>query len=356
MGRKSRSTYVVDEAFEDVNATSLEEVFEQQAKNIDGAIEEIEKLIDKLEDAALEGEFTGTRSEIEDAIFRRAFLETVDVIEDKALNFLVTAAIEATVKTGEFNYPAYQNHLLGAMQANIEKLIVITPYVGRKEIRVRVNLDILGKPEEWGTAVKKYREDKGIGKLSKEDKKVGSKVWREKIYGVGREGGKIKRYYKRDQVTLDVTDKYKNKYKETVEGRLALLPDNKAPFWYLIEHGNIQAGDKLKLDTDGIAYPSFGKTDFGRNSEEAIAKAFLQVWTEYERAAREVVENLEDERVRELREQTLEKIEAGEITVGKNKLADYIQIDEGRLEAYESGIVRLRDPKTGYYAKVPMGR
>ena len=358
MARETRSTYI-ERIFDDINAASLDEVFKQEAKNIDIIIEDIENRIRELESSAETGEFTGTRGELENAIFRRAFLETVEVIEDKALNFLVTEAIRAVVVTQEFNYDLYAQHLLGAMESNKESLIGIIPYVGKKAIEVKINLNILGRPEEWGKAIKAYREQRMLGKVSRQDKGVGSKIWREKIYGVGREGGQVKRYYKKLGGSVDVTEKYKNQYRETIEGRLANVPSNKAPFWYLIEHGNASTGDKLKLDTDGVPYPVFGPTNFARNSEEAIASAFVQIWTQYEQAARDLIENLEDERVKELREKTEKKLEAGEITVAKGKLADRIRIDEGNLESYNNAkgvIIRLRDPKTGYFAKVPMGR
>ena len=300
MGRETRSTYT-EKIFDVINATSLEEVFEQEAENIDSIVEEIEGLIEELESSAEAGEFEGTRRELEDAIFARAFLDCVEVIEDKALNFLIIEAVRATVATQEFNYDLYVQHLLGAMEANKESLIGIIPRKQKRQVEVKINANFLGKPEEWGKAIKAYREQRNLGKVSKQNKKVGSKIWKEKVYGVGREGGQVKRYYKRKEANIDVTDKYKNLYRETVEGRLAILSGNKAPFWYLIEHGNAQAGDKLKLDTDGVPYPSFGPTNFVRNSEKAIASAFAQIWTQYEEAARDVIEGLEDERVRALR-------------------------------------------------------
>ncbi len=356
-GRETRSTYT-EEIFDVVNANSLEEVFAQEARNINIVIEDIEKYIEELKSSTEAGEFKGTRKELEDAIFAKAFLDCVEVIEDKALNFLITEAVKATVATQEFNYDLYVQHLLGAMEANKKSLIGIIPRKQKRQVEVKINAHFLGKPEEWGKAIEAYREQRKLGKVSKQNKDVGSKIWKEKIYGVGREGGQVKRFYKKKDSNVDVTDKYKNLYRETVEGRLANLDDDKAPFWYLIEHGNAIAGKKLKLDTDGVPYPSFGKTKFVSNSEKAIASAFAQIWTQYEEAARDVIENLEDKRVRALREEAEERVEAG-ILPEEGALISEIEIEEGNLVAFNQtwGVqVSLRNPKSGQFAPLPRGR
>lgn len=357
MARETRSTYI-ERIFENINATSLDEVFEQEAENINIVIEDIQNYIEELKTSAKAEEFEGTPGEIEDAIFRRAFLDCVEVIEDKALNFLVTEAVKAVVSTQEFNYDLYIEHLLSAMESNKETLIGIIPYVRKKAIEVKVGLNSLGKPEEWGKAIQAYREQRSLGKITKLDTDIGSKIWKEKIYGVGREGGQVKRYYKESGSNKDVTDKYKSLYRLTVKGRLSHVPSDKAPFWYLIEHGNAERGKKLKLDTDGAPYPIFGATNFIRNTEEAVSSAFLQIWTQYEEEARRIYKELEDKRVTELREKATKKLEEDE-KVAERKLFYKMKIDEGELEAYNNSkgvTIRLRDPKSGRYAPVPMGR
>ncbi len=356
MGRETRSTYI-ERIFENINATSLEEVFEQEAENINIVIEDIQNYIEELKTSAKAEEFEGTPGEIEDAIFRRAFLDCVEVIEDKALNFLVTAAVKAVVATQEFNYDLYIEQLLSAMEANKETLIGIIPYVRKKAIEVKVGLNSLGKPEEWGKAIKDYRGQRSLGKITKLNVDIGSKIWKEKIYGVGREGGQVKRSYK-ETGSKDVNSKYKDLYRDTIIGRLANVPSDKAPFWYLIEHGNAEKGKKLKLDTDGVPYPVFGATNFVRNTEEAVTSAFLQIWTKYEEEARRIYEELEDKRVTELREKATKILEEEE-KVAERKLFYKMKIDEGELEAYNNSkgvTIRLRDPKSGRYAPVPMGR
>jgi hypothetical protein len=352
---------ITKDIFENINAASLSEVFEQEAQNIEIIQEDLIEYIKALQESASADEFTElSAKQLEDAIYRRAFMDCVEIIQDKALNFLVTEAVRAIVITQEFNYDLYVNHLLSAMEANQKKLIAIHPRVGEKAIIVKVSFNILGKPEQWGKAIKAYRQQKGLGKSRGQIGEYGelsSHFWREKYYGSAREGTQVKKIYKTSRPSRDVTKKYKGKYRETIAGRLAILPSNKAPFWYLIEHGN--ADVSLGIDPEGVPYPTFGPTNFVRNTEEVVLAAFLQIWTRYESEAREILESLEDERVRELRERTREEIEKGEVKVAEGKLINTVKIDEGKLESYlqsETIRVSLRDPKTGRYADVPMGR
>lgn len=354
--------------FEEINAASLDEVFEQQARNIEILQEELAVRIEELKQSVEAGELgepLSVRSirKIETAIYQKAFMDCVEIIQDKAMNFLVTAAVSAVVTTNEFNYDLYVNHLLSAMEANRDKIIALIPKEEARAVEVKVNLNVLGKPEEWGKAIEGYRKAKKIGKITKQPNRgpeVGSKIWREKIYGVGREGGGVTKVYS-TKPSKDVTEKYKNKYRDTVAGRLAFVK-GKAPFWYLIEHGNTSAD--LGTDSGGVPYPVFGPTHFARNSEEAIASAFKQIWEKYFEAAREIVRKLlvehykigappieteEQRRVRLLKQEVREIGAKGELKPG-GKLQSFVETEKGRYEAFLQGEtirVSLRDPKSG---------
>ncbi len=391
MARETRSTYT-EGIFEDINATSLEEVFEQQAKNIETLREDLKVQLESLKQEVLAGDYGDIRDAfsllgIERAMFQKIFMDSVIAIKDKAHNFLITEAVKSTVATQEYNYDLYVNHLLSAMEANQDKLIAIIPNEEAKSVEVKVSLNSLGKPEEWGKAIEAYRNQRNLGKVSKRDKEVGSKIWKEKIYGVGREGGTVQRYYKKDQTSKDVTDKYKNLYRDTIAGRLANIPGgaSKAPFWYLIEHGN--ANVNLGIDADGVPYPTFGPTNFVRNSELAIASAFEQIWTELGRetlefikellkGTREITTPVPPPETPEERKERLRRIKTGQQKIraarkvqakvrgkvrrgeeiAEGKLAAFINTQHGRFEAYvqgESIRVSLRDPKSGQFVQLP---
>lgn len=392
--------HITRDALSKVNAASLSEVFKQQAENIEILRKELEVYVEDLKQGlaaeGIQGPLTERqRQDLRRAVFEKAFLDSVEIIQDKAINFLITEAVKATVVTQEFNYDLYVNHLLTAMEAHKEELIAIVPKDHAKEVEVKVNLNVLGKPEDWGKAIEAYRKAKGLGKSrgrTGEHGEMSSWFWKEKIYGAGREGAKItkgkpkqvlrtrKVKKERRRHTKDVTAKYRAQYQDTIAGRLASIPggSSKAPFWHLIEHGN--ANVDLGLDAEGVPYPNFGPTHFARNTEIAIASAFKQIWGEYFRQAAEIVSKLileiggvsappkdkarkkrieerktELRKLKKLRGQVRGKRTRGELEPS-GKLQAFVVTQRGRYEAYLQGNtvrVSLRDPRTGQFVKLP---
>ncbi|MHA1950295.1 MAG: hypothetical protein ACW99G_14725 [Candidatus Thorarchaeota archaeon] len=397
--------YITKDVFRKTNAASLSEVFKQQADNIEDLQGYLQDFLEELEGLRVEGEFRdpttfGGIEDLNNAIYRKAFMDCVEVIQDKAMNFLVTEAVKAVVATQEFNYDLYVEHLLSAMEVNQKKIIAIIPHEESRSVEVKVNLNILGKPEEWGKAIEAYRKAKKLGRSrgrTGEHGEMSSYFWKEKIYGAGREGTRVqkgkpkkdaallrtrKAKKQRRRLDKDITEKYRGKYKETIAGRLSFIPGgkSKAPFWHLIEHGN--ANVDLGIDADGVPYPTFGPTNFARNSEEAIASAFRQLWDQYLEAATNFIRQLQDERVTEMLEHYTPSEEAIRRTKeektelrklkrlrgrvrGKRtrdelepggKLQAFIDTERGRYEAYLQGEtirISLRDPKSGRFVKLP---
>lgn len=209
---------------------------------------------------------------------KAAFIAALSKINEVAISIVVTRAIEAAIATGEYNYQPYIDHLVGAIVLNQDELIKITPSPSFRDITVKLDFDILGSVEEWGLVVNKVREDKGLGKTGS----AASKIWREKIYAVDREGGRVPKFYKgrgkekKGSGLKDITDRYKGKYEKTVLNRLSLLDPKKAPFWYLIEFGNVNVSIG-----SGTPYPSFGETGFVQLTEVELKKRFLQLRDKY---------------------------------------------------------------------------
>jgi len=377
--------------FEVVNARSLEDVFKEQARNMSVAIEQAEEYLRDLESEAFSEGITAydlafaidTRW-VDDWVWKRTFIACVENIQEKAILFLSTEAVKAIVASEEFNYDLYVDHFLTALEIHEEEIIGIIPHESTKQVQVKINLDVLGKVEDWGRAIEAYRTQSGLGKIKAtaldKDKaaKVSSKIWKEKIYGVGREGVSVSKYFKKVEQRRDVTERYRGKYRETVFGRLSNIPggQSKAPFWYLIEHGN--ANVDMGIDTDGVPYPVYGPTHFRRNAEIAILEAFRQLWEIYSRIAQEFLDDLaekireEEERdwietpietvyekvEREVFEETVlivaKAIEEG-TPVGRGMLAQ-AETDIGRFEGYQrewGTQVSRRDPRTGQWAKLP---
>jgi hypothetical protein len=396
------------EVFEVSSARNLSDVFEQEAQNIETLRQELQDRLEDLSKAAYGGEF-GEPLNVEDldaigeAVYQRAFMDTVETIKDKAITFLVNEAIKAVVATQEYNYDLYVDHLLGALEANKDTLIAIIPRPDLGAVEVKVSLESLGKAEEWGAAIKGYREQKKLGSISSRDKERASKMWAEKYYGSAREGVKVIRGKPRSTTLIgartrrgksnllyqkDVTQRYKGKYRETIQGRLSFLPSNKAPFWTLIEHGNVEPhkDTDLGIDADGIPYPTFGPTNFRRNTEEAVATAFSQLYNEYLQAAVEIVRGItrgaydyREDRIRQSERDRRREREAKEreirqaykrhygpafelqesidpSAIKSPKMQAFIETERGRYEAYVQGNtvrISLRDPRTGRFVKLP---
>lgn len=221
----------------------------------------------------------------ERALFNEAFLETVNRINEYAIDFLIGKAVEAAVKTGEYTYPPLLNRLEDAIRIHREEIIFITP-IPPSAAKIRVDLSSLGDIEEYAKVVTKVRKNvrKGTkGKPMPGD--AASKIWREKIYGSAREGKQAYRYKYTDGKRRRVsTDYYAGMYEFTINSRLDLIPPDKAPFWYLIEHGNVST--KMSSDRGGgEPYPRFGATNFANKAERVIAKAFKDIYSEFKEKA-----------------------------------------------------------------------
>jgi len=185
-----------------------------------------------------------------------AFHQALLFIKSKAAEILILSFEEAAMSTEEYNYDLYLNRLASALFSHAEEIITFMPIANT--IKFGLNLESLGTVDEWEAAVEKVRNEI-LGTTS--DPEVASRMWEEKIYKTGREGKSIyrtkkvkdKRYksgYREEKV--DVTDRYRGKYRETIAMRLSFISPDKAPFWYLIEHGNIGIG----FARGGTEYPS----------------------------------------------------------------------------------------------------
>ena len=243
------------------------------------------------------GEVDNLLSEVKakKTIEKQAFIQACQIIETVASKIIKISALEACVKTGEFNYEPYVSHLLNAIDSHIDKIIKIDMRTGRgappKELKMKLDFTPLGTISSWISAITSFRGGKlgrtrGITKWkgkgsSRRGQDLASSMWREKIYMVDREGGQVIRLKKRTTVnkktgeerttteTINETAKFKGKYGETIRGRLSYLEPGTAPYWYLIEHGN-----SLLQFGGGTPYPKFAPTNFIRETE----LLFMEMW------------------------------------------------------------------------------
>jgi hypothetical protein len=208
-------------------------------------------------------------------------------------------------------------HLLEAIRINQDSLIYIKMDESFIEPIVALDLSVLGGVELWEAVVKEVRKENAWGKTrgfpitdhatetypneSTEYNDLASRMWAEKIYGVDREGKQIKKVIKKkskkgkiSEVVTDTTEKYIGKYISTVMERLAFLPRDKAPYWYIIEHGN--AGGVPGFEDIGTAYPTVPPSRISDRIETNIKAIFKSVFANrLERVEEEMVKVFAEE-------------------------------------------------------------
>lgn len=245
-------------------------------------------------------------------IFAAAFDFTYRIFEEKAFDFLLNQAKQAIISSVEYNYPPFISQFLTALTLNYNNtpgMIQININSEQEEIiGVDIDLSSLGDVEIYAQAVKSARDKLGVSKASAV---AASDMWREKIYGVAREGVRVFKRFKgqivrRSQEFLlegeseeshygdtgeeggeekDITDRYINKYHDTIIARLQELGDDQAPFWEIIENGNAGLSMSSNIGEGAYAYPSVEPTGFIRNTELAIFSAFYDTFRIYKEEA-----------------------------------------------------------------------
>lgn len=354
-------------------AYSQSEILAQVAELTNNIADRVDDIAQYIADAAAILE----DAERDSAIEKAAFVEAKQYIDDFVTSYVTTSILQAAAATVEFNWPSYLEHLTNAIVSNIEELVGITYNEGERTISVSVDLTPLGELDDWGDAVQQAREEGGFGLT--EGNIMRSYFWKEKIYGVDREGNrliKIEDVSYEDVQSMDdesaletgedITDRYIGLYTNTIELRLSLIDDDKAPFWVLIEEGNVSA--KFSKDSGGIAYPTFGPANMQAKIVENISAAFSEAYDSFKSAAvkkladilnvgsgampigQDVYDDLE-EAVVQFAEREFQ-VEAKEVKPVKKEGYVYFEVkdQEFRVEAFGAGAIRLRG-KGGQFVK-----
>jgi hypothetical protein len=246
-------------------------------------VEDIEKLEELVQD--------------EDIFKDPAIQITLDDFKEILPNYVVTNIVSAMINSDEYNYEPYIQHITRAILHNIDSLFII--YKDEDTISIESNFEyFLGGVEEWAAAVELVRQEEGWGasrgrqkgKAKQRTNKKGEPIepspdrpgeptsgelsailWQYKIYMPGREGASVQRWSRKSKSFVDVTERYTTKYSETILKRLAHIPIDKAPFWYLLEHGN-----SIRFDNavGNKKYPIVSPTHVVQDMERELSKQF----------------------------------------------------------------------------------
>lgn len=249
-------------------------------------LEDISKIFNKIKTKARKlikifnaVDTTISFAEQQNIIFKVSFVEALSLLSKQLFNIINNVVLLACINTVEYNYEPYINRLTSAIKRNINSIVSIIPDYSSETLVVKVDFSVLGTPEEWLAATEAVVGELGVGKIP--NIKVRSKIWREKIYGAGREGGRVKRR-KRDGTEYDITERYIDTYEKTILLRLEKIREDKAPFWYFINYGNLNFGG------DGEPYPKIPYTTPTRLEDELkyrIEDFFLTTLIEFKSKA-----------------------------------------------------------------------
>jgi len=218
-----------------------------------------------------------SKEEVKRNIFVKAFNLTIQDLGKQIRPMMAQVIRYAAIQTREFNYPPYLSTLERAVAAHWNDCIAMT-FKNNGIHTLAIDMSPFGDISEWGFAVQDTRDTYGWGKIPEPRR---SAIWKEKIYGVDREGVRItkkKANKKGKTTTRDITEKYMGAYGFTVIDRLSRIRQNTAPFIDLIRFGNVSLGAS---DRGGEPYPSFPGFDFVPILKERIITAFDLLFKKY---------------------------------------------------------------------------
>jgi hypothetical protein len=254
------------------------QVFSERIKSL---ISRIESRIDEL------------RSSLS-SLYVDLFYSTLETNFESYHQILIDYTSAALNASREYNYPPFKTALLRAVSSpGILNIELSSARNTNFQIYVIIKMDeYCGNLQEYMDAVETVRIQEGWGltrdvpyedRFGNKGSNLAAKIWREKIYKVDREGGKV---YSRKMVRttgegrkyrseiIDETFKFKGKYAATITLRFSEFT-HKAPFWSLIEYGTAfwRGGGNA-----GDAYPQEPPQRFVNRTIGAIKNIFGEDW------------------------------------------------------------------------------
>ncbi len=193
-----------------------------------------------------------------ESVKKMAHISAINAISDKVFSVFKRHFIEAIIKSVEYNHELFVNQTLRALEAHQNELISIIPDGEPGKIFVNLNMNVLGTIDEYAAAVEMTREELGIAKIP--DANIRSVIWAEKIYGVAREGVRVTKLNTDELEEEDITDRYEGLWERTITTRLSFLDPLSAPWWYILNYGNINL--RFSEGDEGIPYPTIEPTYF----------------------------------------------------------------------------------------------
>lgn len=211
--------------------------------------------------------------ELRKSIEKAAHIEAVNFITERAEEMTTNAFMEAIFNTVEYNHELFIGRSQEAIATHWREILYIVPN-SPGNVLVEADFNVLGDVESYATAVDATREALGFKMTSSPESR--SIYWARNIYGVDREGGTIRVTPAGHKRSKDVTTNYLGKWKKTIKTRLGFIEAGLAPWWYLINYGNVDAFD----ESSGMPYPVVQATHFVEELEMQVLDIFKRIYKE----------------------------------------------------------------------------
>lgn len=279
-------------------------------------------------------------SEGRDSIKKMAHLAAINTVKEKAFSVLRRHFIQAIIDSVEYNHYLFVERSLAALETHRNDLIELIASGNKPgSIEVILNMHLLGTIDEYAEAVEATREELNIGKIPNAE--IRSAIWQEKIYGVAREGitvTKLKKTKDGGEEEEDVTDRYVGLWEKTIRTRLNYLRPNSAPWWYIINYGNL--GLSFPEKSEGTPYPVIEPTYFldkVKAELEVLFDAYYEnalnnTLTDFARAVSDEVEDFTEKYLEAFRKYTPEtRSKTLDTIIYNNKVWDLYITSRGKI-------------------------
>ena len=211
--------------------------------------------------------------DLRDAVEKGAHLEAINFVTERAEEMITTAFMQAIFDTVEYNHELFIGRSLEAIQAHWQNILYIVPN-SPGSVFVEADFNVLGDIETYAAAAAQARETLGFKMTGGPESR--SIYWARNIYGVDREGRTIKVTPTGHKKSKDVTTNYLGKWVTTIKTRLSFIESGQAPWWYILNYGNIDAF----AESQGMPYPVVQPTHFVEVLEMQVHDIFNRIYRE----------------------------------------------------------------------------
>ncbi len=214
--------------------------------------------------------------DLRDAVEKGAHLEAINFVTERAEEMIISAFMQAIFDTVEYNHELFIGRSQEAIQAHWQNILYVVPN-SPGSVFVEADFSVLGNIETYAAAAAQARETLGFKMTASPESR--SIYWARNIYGVDREGGTIGKSISRGidkSQNIDITSSYLGKWTTTVQTRLSFIEPGQAPWWYILNYGNMDAFS----ESQGMPYPVVQPTHFVGVLEMQVHNIFNRIYRE----------------------------------------------------------------------------